>query len=640
MIPTNLMEWLKPPRRFHINPRHRAYGKARLDIARRVKTQQDWDTLWKEPANPFPFTWGSGWKQCIEYKVEDFAAEVGFLVDVLGLSVNALGAEYAQFTSPDSAFYLGVAVARPDERSTPPEALRIQFMIANLPAAFGELQRRGIVFEGALQPVYEGAVLLTACFRTPHGICIDLWGEAPREASRSQASPGEVIPLPAHLETPSASSEFPAPAQEDDRAETAVDWENATEQEEYPSPENDAPPGSAVHLSGLFSAARIGEAVSSLLHLPFQPNNDDTLFSNWMPVASQNDEEETPENGAADPVDQVKLFSWSTSIPAEASEGTGLPDETRQGQTGDRGGLDAPHNAPPLFPTSNDLPIQSPPRQSWASQRRSQLERPPVPPARTPSNGARTANSSEEKKPPIQAAPAPQTPPPPPDGPYVPYNPNRWRAPAQEPPAEQPASSRPAASHLSLKVTPSAVKNAPPARRPSSEPPAQRPAPRTPLNHPGSRPHQNSLPAVPPQVSYESEEEPLEDVRQKEKDGNEEKSFGGGSQGGLAEPHYEDELIYEDLEIGEEEEQPRYENIVPSANRTPEKNGAAPAVGLKVTAPHASQPPEARPAANPIPRSRQPDYPASKSSHARPYMPRVRPTRRDDSGSGHTPPTV
>ena len=68
---------------FPINPRFRAYGKARIDIAKRAETRDDWDQLWKKPTNPFPFSWGSSWKQCIEYKVADFPAEVGFFIDIL-----------------------------------------------------------------------------------------------------------------------------------------------------------------------------------------------------------------------------------------------------------------------------------------------------------------------------------------------------------------------------------------------------------------------------------------------------------------------------------------------------------------------------------------------------------------------------
>jgi hypothetical protein len=63
----------KQPDRPHVSARVRAYGRARVDIARRAVTPQDWEELWKPPQNPFPFTWGKYWKQCVEYRVDDFA---------------------------------------------------------------------------------------------------------------------------------------------------------------------------------------------------------------------------------------------------------------------------------------------------------------------------------------------------------------------------------------------------------------------------------------------------------------------------------------------------------------------------------------------------------------------------------------
>jgi catechol 2,3-dioxygenase-like lactoylglutathione lyase family enzyme len=159
-----------------INPRYRAFGKARIDIARRVKNQADWDALWKEPAQPFPFAWDNSWKHCIEYKVNDFAAEIGFFIDVLGLPVTAFGPDYAQFTSPQGEFYFAVTSAPGDEAPTPPDALRIQFTVTNLLATVAQLEKRGITFEQKPRPSTPGSSLYTGFFRTPHGICIDLWG--------------------------------------------------------------------------------------------------------------------------------------------------------------------------------------------------------------------------------------------------------------------------------------------------------------------------------------------------------------------------------------------------------------------------------------------------------------------------------
>src|SRR3990170_7954016 len=109
----------------HVNPRFRAYGKARIDIARRAQKPDDWYQLWKEPNNQFPFSWGKNWKQNIEYMVDDFPAEVGFFIDILGFPVNAFDPDYAMFTSPQGDFYISIVPAQEGENGTPPEAFRI-----------------------------------------------------------------------------------------------------------------------------------------------------------------------------------------------------------------------------------------------------------------------------------------------------------------------------------------------------------------------------------------------------------------------------------------------------------------------------------------------------------------------------------
>ncbi len=163
-------------KKHHINPRFRAYGRARIDIAQRAQSREDWHHLWKEPSNPFPFTWGENWKQCIEYKVDDFAAEVGFFIDILGLPINAFDPDYAMFTSPAKDFYFSVVPAFEEEDSTPPDALRIQFMVADIFETVEKLERRGVEFEQQPQSCQEGSSLFITYFRTPHGICVDLWG--------------------------------------------------------------------------------------------------------------------------------------------------------------------------------------------------------------------------------------------------------------------------------------------------------------------------------------------------------------------------------------------------------------------------------------------------------------------------------
>jgi hypothetical protein len=161
---------------YPINPRVRAYGKARIDIAQRAQTPVDWERLWVNPLHAFPFVWGEAWKQCMEYKVDDFAAEAGFFIDVLGLPANAFGSAYAMFTSPHGEFFFSFIPTPTGESSTPPDAIRLQFMVADIFATARELEQRGISFERLPVPLQPGSPLHAASFRTPNGIPVDLWG--------------------------------------------------------------------------------------------------------------------------------------------------------------------------------------------------------------------------------------------------------------------------------------------------------------------------------------------------------------------------------------------------------------------------------------------------------------------------------
>lgn len=160
----------------HIPGRVRAYGRARIEIAQRAQTREEWDALWKPPQQYFPFEWGEPWKQCIEYKVDDFAAEVGFFIDILGLPVNAFNADYAMFTSPGHDFYFAVVPAQDGTHSTPADAFRLQFMVADIFATTQELARRGVHLEQEARPIFEGSQQWVASFRTPHGIALEIWG--------------------------------------------------------------------------------------------------------------------------------------------------------------------------------------------------------------------------------------------------------------------------------------------------------------------------------------------------------------------------------------------------------------------------------------------------------------------------------
>ena len=165
------------PPNHHINPRFRAYGKARIDITRRAQSEAEFQQLWRQPVNSFPFEFSNEWKFCVEYKVDDFAAEVGFYIDILGFPVIAFSPSYAQFTDPQGDFRISVASLRDGEKSTPADTLRLQFMVKDILQLAEMLEKRGIIFERKPEPIQEGSSQAVGYFRTPHGICMDLWGE-------------------------------------------------------------------------------------------------------------------------------------------------------------------------------------------------------------------------------------------------------------------------------------------------------------------------------------------------------------------------------------------------------------------------------------------------------------------------------
>lgn len=165
--------------KYHINPRFRAFGKARLDITLRAKDEQEWQSMWREPLNPFPFNFSSGWKFCFEYKVDDFAAEVGFFIDVLGFSVRAFSPRYAQFSSPREELCISVREVGEREQSTDPDSLRLHLQLSDGEDTITELDRRAIVFEKSMAIEQDGESTLIGFFRSPHGLRFDLWTQNP-----------------------------------------------------------------------------------------------------------------------------------------------------------------------------------------------------------------------------------------------------------------------------------------------------------------------------------------------------------------------------------------------------------------------------------------------------------------------------
>jgi hypothetical protein len=159
--------------------RFHAYGRARVEIAQKVSSQQDWEKLWKSPRNSFPFVFASGlsWKQCMEYHVLDYESEIGFWIDGIGLDVIAFGPVYSQFSIPSSDFTFAVTPTTDTLTLTPPGSIRFQFMIKDLSFVVDELISRKIVIYQFPLPIEEKSAMHVASFLTPNGHPIDLWGE-------------------------------------------------------------------------------------------------------------------------------------------------------------------------------------------------------------------------------------------------------------------------------------------------------------------------------------------------------------------------------------------------------------------------------------------------------------------------------
>jgi len=153
----------------------RGYGKKRLEIPAKAKSLADWQAMWYDPIHPYIFRWGQCWKGNVQYSVDDYDAEVGFWLDVLGLDSNVLSSDFAMINTPDKVFTFSFVPAGPDG-STPRSAINIEFMLDGILNTAKELESRGIVFEVPVHEDGEGSALFTGTLRTPNGIAVKLWG--------------------------------------------------------------------------------------------------------------------------------------------------------------------------------------------------------------------------------------------------------------------------------------------------------------------------------------------------------------------------------------------------------------------------------------------------------------------------------
>jgi len=153
----------------------RAAGRRRLDLARAGLGREDVQQQWGRPADLYPFTPGECWLPHVRYLVDDYEAEIGFYIDLLGFSVVAFDDRVAMLRDPERTFYLQVSPAG-EFGAVHPETISIEVMVGNPIAAAKDLVERGIVFDKELEPCGVGSPLMYGEFRTPHGVTVSFWG--------------------------------------------------------------------------------------------------------------------------------------------------------------------------------------------------------------------------------------------------------------------------------------------------------------------------------------------------------------------------------------------------------------------------------------------------------------------------------
>ncbi len=125
----------------------------------------------------FPFKWGDCWHFAVEYRVADFASELGFFVHFMGFSLNALSPEYAMFMSPGEDVFIAIKPAGQGAESRDMGAFRICFMLENILDATNRMKERGIAFDTAPQPLADvDRPMYRAELTSPNGLRIELWG--------------------------------------------------------------------------------------------------------------------------------------------------------------------------------------------------------------------------------------------------------------------------------------------------------------------------------------------------------------------------------------------------------------------------------------------------------------------------------
>lgn len=155
--------------------RCRELGRRRIEALANCRTPDDYRQAYVEPP-PVALQWGTCWKHTVEYRVDDVAAEAGFFMDLFGFDANVLSPEYVMIMGREGEFFLSFRPPAGGEQTTPPDALSLEFMVADVKATAAELERRGAVLTQPPEPYgAEGSAMVTCLLQTPHGVQVKLW---------------------------------------------------------------------------------------------------------------------------------------------------------------------------------------------------------------------------------------------------------------------------------------------------------------------------------------------------------------------------------------------------------------------------------------------------------------------------------
>lgn len=163
----NRNEWIKECR---------LLGHNRIRISEQAESRDEWERLWEPPKFDYSLKLVPWWKMTIEYKVFDFAAEIGFFIDILGFTISALSSKYAMLTNPTEDFHISIVEVEDESKTTPQDAFKIEFMVEDIDELQEELHNRGIVFEREPAPFgNHDSNFVLGTLRTPNNLQIGLW---------------------------------------------------------------------------------------------------------------------------------------------------------------------------------------------------------------------------------------------------------------------------------------------------------------------------------------------------------------------------------------------------------------------------------------------------------------------------------